>query len=191
MPFRRSFLFLLAWLAFAPAVGAQNWFDDPDIEAKVEALLKRMTLEEKLGQLSQYSGGVPTGPGTGRRSYEEMIAAGEIGSLLNVTGAKANRYQKIAVERSRLKIPLIFALDVIHGYRTVFPTPLALSATFDPALVERTARIAAIEARADGIRWTFSPMVDIARDARWGRITEGAGEAPITTLGNKPLAGLE
>lgn len=178
MPFRRSFLLLLTWLAFAPAVGAQDWSDDPDIEARVEALLERMTLEEKLGQLSQYSGGVPTGPGTGRRSYEEMIAAGQIGSLLNVTGATANRYQKIAVEQSRLKIPLIFALDVIHGYRTVFPTPLALSATFDPALVERTARIAAIEARADGIRWTFSPMVDIARDARWGRITEGAGEDP-------------
>ena len=137
-----------------------------------------MTLEEKLGQLSQYSGGMPTGPGTGRGSYEEMIAAGQVGSFLNVSGENANRYQEIAVERSRLKIPLIFGLDVIHGYRTIFPIPLALSTTWDPALVERAARIAAIEARADGIRWTFSPMVDIARDARWGRITEGAGEDP-------------
>ena len=137
-----------------------------------------MTLEEKLGQLSQYSGGMPTGPGSGRGSYEEMIAAGQVGSFLNVSGEKANRYQQIAVEQSRLKIPLLFGLDVIHGYRTIFPTPLALSATWDPALVERAARIAAIEARADGIRWTFSPMVDIARDARWGRITEGAGEDP-------------
>ncbi len=176
MPFRRSLLFLLASLIFVPAVCAQGWSDDPGIEARVEILLKQMTLEEKLGQLSQYSGGVPTGPGTDRGSYEEMIAAGQVGSFLNVSGAKANRYQKIAVERSRLKVPLIFGLDVIHGYRTIFPTPLALSASFDPALVERAARIAAIEARADGIRWTFSPMVDLARDARWGRITEGAGE---------------
>jgi beta-glucosidase len=178
MPLRRSLLLLLALLVFVPAVCAQGWSDDPDIDARVEALLKQMTLEEKLGQLSQYSGGMPTGPGTGRGSYEEMIAAGQVGSFLNVSGENANRYQKIAVEQSRLKIPLIFGLDVIHGYRTIFPTPLALSATWDQALVERAARIAAIEARADSIRWTFSPMVDIARDARWGRITEGAGEDP-------------
>ena len=178
MPPHRSLLLLLAWLVFVPAVCAQGWSDDPDIEARAEAVLKQMTLEEKLGQLSQYSGGMPTGPGTGRGSYEEMIAAGQVGSFLNVSGENANRYQEIAVEQSRLKIPLIFGLDVIHGYRTIFPTPLALSTTWDPALVERAARIAAIEARADGIRWTFSPMVDIARDARWGRITEGAGEDP-------------
>ena len=107
-----------------------------------------------------------------------MIAAGQVGSFLNVSGENANRYQKIAVEQSRLKIPLMFGLDVIHGYRTIFPIPLALSATWDPGLVEGAAAIAAIEARADGIRWTFSPMVDIARDARWGRIAEGAGEDP-------------
>jgi beta-glucosidase len=178
MPLRRSLLFLLAWLLLVPAVCAQGWSDHPDVEARVEAVLKRMTLTEKLGQLSQYSAGMPTGPGSGRGSHEEMIAAGEVGSFLNVSGENANRYQKIAVEQSRLKIPLIFGLDVIHGYRTIFPTPLALSATWDPALVERTARVAAIEASADGIRWTFSPMVDIARDARWGRITEGAGEDP-------------
>ena len=178
MPLRRSLLLLLAWFVFVPAASAQGWSDDPGIEARVDAVLQQMTLEEKLGQLSQYSGGMPTGPGTGRGSYEEMIAAGQVGSFLNVSGEKANRYQQIAVEQSRLKIPLLFGLDVIHGYRTIFPTPLALSATWDPALVERTARIAAIEARADGIRWTFSPMVDIARDARWGRITEGAGEDP-------------
>jgi beta-glucosidase len=178
MPLRRSLLFLLGWLLLVPAVCAQGWSDHPDVEARVEAVLKQMTLTEKLGQLSQYSAGMPTGPGTGHGSYEEMIAAGEVGSFLNVNGENANRYQKIAVEQSRLKIPLIFGLDVIHGYRTIFPTPLALSATWDPALVERAARVAAIEARADGIRWTFSPMVDIARDARWGRITEGAGEDP-------------
>lgn len=137
-----------------------------------------MTLEEKLGQINQYSAGQPTGPGTGRTNYEEMIAKGQIGSLFNVNGPEVNRYQKIAVEQSRLKIPMIFGLDVIHGYRTEFPVPLALSATWDPGVVERAARISAIEARADGIQWTFSPMVDIARDARWGRITEGAGEDP-------------
>ncbi|MDW6024856.1 glycoside hydrolase family 3 N-terminal domain-containing protein [Mesorhizobium sp. BAC0120] len=161
-----------------PAVWAGGWSDDPAIEARVERLLKQMTLEEKLGQLSQYSGNMQTGPDTGRRDYKEMVAAGEIGSFLNVTGEQANRYQKIAVERSRLQIPLIFGLDVIHGYRTTFPIPLALSSTWDTELVERAARIAAMEASADGVRWTFSPMVDIARDPRWGRISEGAGEDP-------------
>jgi beta-glucosidase len=142
----------------------------------VNTLLKQMTLEEKIGQVNQYSAGTPTGPGTGRSDYEDMVAKGEVGSLFNVTGQKANDFQKIAVEKSRLKIPLIFGLDVIHGYRTTFPIPLGLSATWDPTVVEKAARVSAEEASADGIRWTFSPMVDIARDARWGRITEGAGE---------------
>ena len=161
-----------------PSAWSQTWANDPKIEARVESLLKQMTLEEKVGQVNQYSAGSPTGPGTGRSGYEDMIAKGQIGSLFNVTGADVNRYQHIAMEKSRLKIPLIFGLDVIHGYRTEFPVPLALSATWDPALVENAMRIAAQEASADGIRWTFSPMVDIARDARWGRITEGAGEDP-------------
>ena len=174
----RAFLLLIACLSIIPAASGQSGSDDPAIEARMEALLQQMTLEEKLGQMSQYSGGMPTRPGTGRTSYEEMIAKGQVSSLLNVSGQEANRYQKIAVEQSRLKIPLIFGLDVIHGYRTIFPIPLALSATWDPALVEKSAAIAAVEARADGIRWTFSPMVDIARDARWGRIAEGAGEDP-------------
>jgi beta-glucosidase len=138
-----------------------------------------MTLEEKIGQLNQYSAGSPTGPGTGRSNYEEMVAKGQVGSLFNVTGPRVNELQKLAVERSRLRIPLIFGLDVIHGYRTVFPTPLGMSATWDPDLIERAARIAAVEASSEGIRWTFSPMVDIARDARWGRIVEGAGEDPF------------
>ncbi len=139
-----------------------------------------MTLEEKLGQLNQFSAGQPTGPGTGRNDYPEMVAAGQIGSLLNLTGAKeTNELQRIAMTRSRLKIPLLFGLDVIHGYRTVFPVPLGLAATWNPDLVERTAAAAAREASAEGVRWTFSPMVDIARDARWGRIVEGAGEDPF------------
>jgi len=138
-----------------------------------------MTLEEKIGQLVQYSGGQPTGPGTGRTDYEDMIAKGQIGALFNIVTAKrTNAYQRIAVEESRLHIPLLFGLDVIHGLRTVFPIPLGLASTWDPALVERTARVAGREASAAGIRWTFSPMVDIARDARWGRMAEGAGEDP-------------
>ena len=112
-----------------------------------------------------------------------MIAGGQVGAFLNVSGEEANRYQQIAVEQSRLRIPLLFGLDVIHGYRTIFSTPLALSASWDAGLVERTARIAATEARADGIRWTFSPMIDIARDARWGRITEGSRRRSLSRLG--------
>ncbi len=138
-----------------------------------------MTLEEKIGQLVQYSAGQPTGPGTGRTDYKNMIAKGQIGALLNVIDTpQINEYQHIAVEKSRLHIPLLFGLDVIHGFRTEFPIPLGMASTWDPSLVERASRVAASEASAFGIRWTFSPMVDIARDARWGRIQEGAGEDP-------------
>ncbi|HEX3694948.1 MAG TPA: glycoside hydrolase family 3 N-terminal domain-containing protein [Polyangia bacterium] len=151
----------------------------PNRDARIEDLLKQMTLEEKSGQLNQYSAGQPTGPGTDRKDYETMIAAGQVGSLLNVTRAElANHYQRIAVEHSRLHVPLLFGLDVIHGFRTIFPVNLGLASTWDPALVEATARVAAEEAAAQGVRWTFSPMVDIARDARWGRIAESAGEDP-------------
>lgn len=165
--------------SFASAQTQRAWTNAPEIERKVEALLKQMTLEEKVGQLNQYSYGTPTGPGTGRSKVEESIQRGELGSFLNVVDpALSNRLQRIAMEQSRLKIPLIFGLDVIHGYRTTFPVPLALSATWDANLVERVSRIAAEEATSSGIRWTFSPMVDIARDPRWGRIVEGAGEDP-------------
>jgi beta-glucosidase len=150
---------------------------DTALNARVEKLLAQMTLDEKIGQLTQYSGGAMTGPGSGRNDYDDLIAKGEIGSLFNVVGAKAtNRYQHVAVDKSRLHIPLLFGYDVIHGDRTTFPVPLALSCSFDPDLVEQVSRVAAQESAADGVRWVFSPMVDIARDARWGRITEGAGE---------------
>jgi beta-glucosidase len=163
----------------APAIAAGTSIYDASLEARVEALLRQMTLEEKVGQLVQFSAGQPTGPGTGRTDHEDMIAKGRIGALINLATAKeVNRYQRIAVEKSRLGIPLVFATDVIHGFRTIFPVPLALASTWDPSLVEQTARVAAREASASGIRWTFSPMVDIARDARWGRMTEGAGEDP-------------
>ena len=152
---------------------------DGSVESKIDSLLKGMTLEEKVGQLVQYSAGTPTGPGTGRSDYQEMIAKGQVGSLFNLDDARAaNRFQRIAVEKSRLHIPLLNGLDVIHGYRTEFPVPLGLASTWDPDVVEKAARIAAREAAADGVRWTFSPMVDIARDPRWGRMIEGAGEDP-------------
>lgn len=148
----------------------------PDrIEQRVNALLLRMTLAEKLGQLQQLDG---EANGNFRPEHLEMARKGLLGSTLNVRGAqKTNELQRAALE-SRLKIPLIFGFDVIHGYRTVFPIPLGEAATWDPAAVQRSAAIAAAEARAAGVHWTFAPMVDIARDARWGRITEGSGEDP-------------
>src|SRR5207247_3048349 len=152
----------------------------PAVESRVEALLKQMTLEEKVGQLIQRdAGGGLTGPGRGGSGWDALAARGELGSLFNLTNPPwINAVQKAAVEKSRLHVPVLFGLDVIHGFRTTFPVPLGMAATWDPELVERAARIAAREASAAGIRWTFSPMVDIARDARWGRIVEGAGEDP-------------
>ena len=159
--------------------GASEGIAAPSLDARVESLLHRMTLEEKIGQLVQYSAGQATGPGTGRTNYQDMIARGQVGSLLNVIDTSLiNEYQRLAIENSRLHIPLLFGLDVIHGFRTEFPIPLGMASTWDPALVEKASHIAASEASAIGIRWTFSPMVDIARDARWGRIAEGAGEDP-------------
>ena len=160
---------------------------DAALDVKVESLLRKMTLEEKVGQLVQYSAGQPTGPGTGRTDYNDMIAKGQIGALFNISTAhETNAYQRVAVEKSRLHIPIIFGLDVIHGFRTEFPIPLGLASTWNPLLVEQAARVAAREASATGIRWTFSPMVDIARDARWGRMAEGAGEDPF--LGSEMAA---
>ncbi|MGE5124925.1 MAG: beta-glucosidase BglX [Betaproteobacteria bacterium] len=149
---------------------------DAQVSTRVEALLAQMTLEEKVGQLEQISGAsfIP-----GSKPPEETIKAGGAGSLLWLNDTKRfNELQKVAVEQSRLRIPLLFGLDVIHGYRTIFPVPLAMAASWDPAVHEKAAAIAAKEARAAGIHWTFAPMLDIARDARWGRIVEGAGEDP-------------
>lgn len=147
-----------------------------DIEARIDALLARMTLEEKIGQLQQLDG---EANGNARPEHAGLARKGRLGSTLNVRGAaRVNALQKVAVEESRLKIPLIFAFDVIHGYRTVFPIPLGEAASWDLAAIEEAAAIAAAEARAAGVQWTFAPMVDIARDARWGRIAEGAGEDP-------------
>ena len=170
----------VASLAQTPVSPQISGIADPSLDARVDSLLQRMTLEEKVGQLVQYSAGQPTGPGTGRTDYEDMIARGQIGSLFNVVDPHAiNKYQKIAMEKARLHIPILFGLDVIHGFKTEFPIPLGLASTWDPSIVEKASRVAAMEASADGIRWTFSPMVDIARDARWGRMAEGAGEDPF------------
>jgi len=156
------------------------------IEQRIDSVLSLMTQEEKIGQLVQFTGDWDTGthstePKAGKK---ELLIEGKISSFLNIFGADVTRgLQKIAVEKSRLKIPLIFGLDVIHGFRTTFPVPIAEASTWEPALVEKSARMQAIEVSSSGINWTFNPMVDIARDPRWGRIVEGSGEDPF--LGSK------
>ncbi len=160
-----------AWLGAGSLALAQA-----PVEARVEALLRQMTLEEKVGQLQQLDGEVD---GKYRPEHLELARKGLLGSTLNVRGARnVNELQKAVIEGSRLKIPLLFGYDTIHGYRTIFPIPLGESASFDPALAEATARVAAAESAAVGLKWTFAPMVDIARDPRWGRVAEGAGEDP-------------
>ncbi len=144
---------------------------DAEFEKRIEKLLSRMTLSEKIGQMNQVSAGGEIS------NYAEALRNGQIGSILNeVDPVKINEFQRICVEESRLGIPLLVGRDVIHGFHTIFPIPLGLAATFDPALVEEGARVASLEATAQGVRWTFSPMLDIARDPRWGRIAEGSGE---------------
>lgn len=147
---------------------------------KVDSVLALMTPDEKIGQLNQFAGdGEQTGPVVLRPDLLQSIRDGKVGSMLNINGAGYTRkIQKLAAEESRLKIPLIFGYDVIHGYKTIFPIPLGESASWDPELAERAARVAATEAAASGQHWTFAPMVDIARDPRWGRIMEGSGEDP-------------
>lgn len=147
------------------------------IDNKVEILLEKMTLEEKVGQLNQYTDDrVATGPLTTNSARYKDIKDGKVGSMLNVKGANNTRMMQDIAMQSRLKIPLLFGLDVIHGYRVTFPVPLAEAASWDLPAMEKSARIAAIEASASGIHWTFAPMVDISRDPRWGRVMEGAGE---------------
>jgi len=147
---------------------------------RVRALLERMTLDEKIGQLNQTPGGRQRALNSRLDAAAlERVRRGEIGSFLHVAGAAQIReLQRVAVEESRLGVPLLFGMDVVHGYRTLFPVPLALAASWDPELMERTARVAAVEATAAGLNWTFSPMIDIARDPRWGRVVEGPGEDP-------------
>ena len=151
------------------------------IEIKISALIKKMTLEEKIGQMNQYNGFWDvTGPAPSEEKAKlkyEHFKKGMVGAVLNVTGVdKVRKLQEMAVNESRLGIPLLFGFDVIHGYKTITPIPLAEAASWDLSLIEQSARIAAEEASAVGINWTFAPMIDITRDARWGRVMEGAGE---------------
>lgn len=159
----------------------QNQTSDGEqqMNAFIGDLMGRMTPEEKLGQLNlPASGDITTGAGS-NSNIAEKIREGQVGGLFNIkTAEKIRAVQKIAIEQSRLKIPLIFGMDVIHGYQTIFPIPLGMSCSWDMELMEKSARIAAQEASADGICWTFSPMVDISRDPRWGRVSEGSGEDP-------------
>ena len=171
----KKMLFALV-MAFAIHATAQ----DAKMKTFIDGLMKKMTLDEKIGQLNLVTpgGGIATGAVVSS-GVEQKIKEGKVGGLFGIIGVeKIKQAQKLAVENSRLKIPLIFGSDVIHGYKTTVPTPLGLSASWDMKLIERSAREAAIEATADGLCWTFSPMVDIARDPRWGRISEGAGEDP-------------
>ena len=168
---KKNLLYAVALAASLVGCG-QPQDNNTEIENKVEALLQKMTIEEKLGQMNQLS----------PWDFEELAARvrkGEVGSILNVVNPEEiNKIQKIAVEESRLGIPILVSRDVIHGYKTIFPIPLGQAATFNPQIAEDGARVAAIEASADGIRWTFAPMIDISRDPRWGRIAESCGEDP-------------
>lgn len=172
-------IYIIILLMFiSKSVCSQKIETDKIIEDKITRLLDQMTLEEKAGQMVQYSGDSKiTGPLKAIPSQLEDIKKGMVGSMLNVTGAEnVKEIQKLNIENSRLGIPILFALDVIHGYKTIFPIPLAEAASWDIEAIEQSARIAAVEATSAGISWTFAPMVDIARDPRWGRVMEGAGE---------------
>ena len=160
----------IALMVMALAISSVAMAQTDDIDQRVEELLQQMTLEEKIGQMNQLSGGY---------QYSDMIRDGKVGSILNIVDpVEINAVQRVAVEESRLGIPLLVSRDVIHGFRTIFPIPIGMAATFDPAIVEQGARVSAVEATASGVRWTFSPMLDIARDPRWGRVAEGSGEDP-------------
>ena len=168
-----SFACLALACAFA-ANAAPITRSEAQIDSCVNALISRMTLEEKVGQLNQYSFGVLDANTLGQ------ARSGAVGSFLNIVNAEeANAIQREAVEKSRLGIPIVFARDVIHGFKTIFPIPIGQAATWNPELTRLSSAIAADEASSTGVRWTFSPMLDVCRDARWGRLAEGYGEDPL------------
>jgi beta-glucosidase len=170
-------MIVICTLCVPHALQAQS--NDPKMKPFIDALMKKMTVDEKIGQLNLPGAGDITTGQTSSSDIGKKIKDGQVGGLFNIKSvSKIKAVQKIAVEESRLKIPMLFGMDVIHGYQTTFPIPLGLSCSWDMQLVQNSARIAAQEASADGINWTFSPMVDIARDPRWGRISEGSGEDP-------------
>lgn len=170
-----SLLLFISFLVITPSAFAQK----KSIEQRIDSVMKLMTLEEKVGQMNQYSGvWEHTGPITEENNLLGQIREGKVGSMLNINGVAHTRELQELAMKTRLKIPLLFGQDVIHGYRTTFPIPLGEAASWDMAAIELSARVAATEAAAAGIHWTFAPMVDIARDPRWGRVMEGAGEDP-------------
>jgi beta-glucosidase len=158
---------------------ADTWFTNQEIAARVDSVLSLMTLEEKIGQLTLFTSDYDvTGP-VMREGYVEDIKSGRVGAIFNAFGAEYTlKLQKIAVEETRLGIPLLFGYDVIHGHRTIFPIPLGEAASWDLDYIQKASRIAAIEASSEGLHWTFAPMIDIAPDPRWGRVAESAGEDP-------------
>src|SRR6195952_3511061 len=175
----RKIAVISALILPSATVMAQTKSADPKMDAFVKSLMGKMTLDEKIGQLNLVTSGRALTGSVVNKGVEEGIKKGEIGGIFGVYGTDyIGKAQELAVKYSRLHIPLIFGLDVIHGHRTIFPIPLGMSATWDMGLIERAAKIAASEATGEGINWVFSPMVDIARDARWGRISEGSGEDP-------------
>ena len=175
-------LIFLAAICASPLIAQQKKAVNPaqqKMDSFITALMAKMTVDEKIGQLNLPSSGDITTGQASSSDISKKIKAGQVGGLFNIKGVdKIKAVQQIAVENSRLKIPLLFGMDVIHGYHTVFPIPLGISATWDMDAIKKSARIAATEASASGINWTFSPMVDISRDPRWGRISEGSGEDP-------------
>jgi beta-glucosidase len=186
----RTMIAVLAGACFAIGSAAQGikLVSAEEAQQKADALLKQMSVEEKVGQLNQH---FLTSKST---TIDEAVSEGKYGSFLFVTDPTViNRLQHAAVDHSRLHIPLLFGFDVIHGYQTIFPVPIAMSASWDAALVKQSSAIAAQEASAVGIRWVFAPMVDIARDARWGRIVEGAGEDPFlgSVMARAQVAGFQ
>ena len=173
-------LSILFAIVLSGTISVQAQKSPQDMNRFIDALMKKMTVDEKIGQLNlPVTGDITTGQAKSS-DIAGKIKRGEVGGLFNLKGVEKIRdVQKLAVENSRLGIPLLFGMDVIHGYETIFPIPLGLSCTWDMKAIEESARIAAVEASADGISWTFSPMVDISRDPRWGRVSEGSGEDPF------------
>lgn len=183
MSMKKTNIALAALFLLSPATGfAAKKKQLPPMSQFVTELMQKMTLEEKIGQLNLLPGGDLTTGAVMNSPLAEKVGAGELGAILNVKGVeKIKNLQEIAVKKTRLGIPLLFGQDVIHGYQTVFPLPLAQACSWDMAMIERAAQVAAAEATASGINWVYSPMVDIALDPRWGRVSEGAGEDPYLT----------
>ncbi len=174
-----AFTIMISCVAVCASQNLSKSNREKTIEQKVDSVLKLMTLDEKIGQMNQYNGDwEATGPITKDGDKQNQIRKGMLGSMLNVTGVEHTRQLQEMAMQSRLKIPLFFGQDIIHGYRTIFPIPLAEAASWDLNAIKLSARIAATESAAAGVHWTFAPMVDIARDPRWGRVMEGAGEDP-------------